>query len=62
MEPVLGMICGSGLGSLASLVEESVVLPYTEIPHFPVNVEISRYLDAHKYIQVQIYMYKYLDI
>ena len=38
MEPVLGMICGSGLGSLASLVEESVVLPYTEIPHFPVNV------------------------
>ena len=46
MEPALGMICGSGLGSLASLVEESVVLPYTEIPHFPVNVEISRYLDV----------------
>ena len=35
--PVLGLICGSGLGSLARLVEESVVLPYKEIPNFPVS-------------------------
>ena len=35
--PVLGMICGSGLGSLARLVEDSVVLPYREIPNFPVS-------------------------
>ena len=35
--PVLGLVCGSGLGSLAALVEESVTLPYSSIPHFPVS-------------------------
>jgi len=35
--PSLGLICGSGLGSLASLVKDAVVLPYNMIPNFPVS-------------------------
>jgi len=37
IEPKLGIICGSGLGGLASLVEDSVVLNYADIPGFPVS-------------------------
>ena len=37
MSPVLGLICGSGLGSLAGLVTEAVTLPYNTIPNFPVS-------------------------
>jgi len=35
--PVIGIICGSGLGELASLVLSPVILPYTDIPSFPVS-------------------------
>jgi len=35
--PTLGIICGSGLGELAAVVERPVVLPYAEIPGFPVS-------------------------
>lgn len=34
MKPEVGVILGSGLGSIADNVEERVVIPYTEIPHF----------------------------
>ena len=37
VSPVLGMICGSGLGSLAGLVTDPVSLPYNTIPNFPVS-------------------------
>jgi purine-nucleoside phosphorylase len=37
VKPELGLILGSGLGVLAELIEEAVVLPYAEIPHFPVS-------------------------
>ena len=33
--PVLGIILGSGLGNFADQVENAVVIPYSEIPHFP---------------------------
>ncbi|BFZ19279.1 hypothetical protein BsWGS_22319 [Bradybaena similaris] len=33
--PKLGIICGSGLGKLADLVQEREVIPYNEIPGFP---------------------------
>ncbi len=36
-EPRLGIILGSGLGALADEVTESVVIPYSEIPHFPTS-------------------------
>ena len=32
--PKVGVILGSGLGSLADQVQNSIVIPYTDIPHF----------------------------
>lgn len=32
----LGVIAGSGLGSLGDLVEDAVAIPYSDIPHMPV--------------------------
>ncbi len=34
--PEVGVVLGSGLGSLAESIEVGVALSYTEIPHFPV--------------------------
>lgn len=34
LQPVLGLILGSGLGDLAHEVREAVSIPYEEIPHF----------------------------
>ncbi|XP_072202704.1 purine nucleoside phosphorylase isoform X2 [Excalfactoria chinensis] len=33
--PKIAIICGSGLGDLADMLEHKTVLPYEEIPHFP---------------------------
>ena len=33
--PRVGLVLGSGLGSLAAEIENPCVLPYSEIPHFP---------------------------
>jgi len=35
--PELGVILGSGLGAFADLVQEKVVIPYKDIPHFPTS-------------------------
>jgi purine-nucleoside phosphorylase len=35
--PKVGVILGSGLSSLADAVEDATVLPYGELPHFPVS-------------------------
>ena len=35
LQPSLGIILGSGLGAFAERVEEPVVVPYSEVPHFP---------------------------
>src|SRR3954466_2976878 len=32
--PEIGVILGSGLGAVAEQIEDPVVIPYTEIPHF----------------------------
>lgn len=37
LEPELGLILGSGLGDLADEIENPIVVPYTEIPHFPAS-------------------------
>ncbi|MFD1018564.1 purine-nucleoside phosphorylase [Thalassobacillus hwangdonensis] len=34
-QPTVGLILGSGLGVLADEITEPVVIPYSEIPHFP---------------------------
>ncbi|MDR1650224.1 MAG: purine-nucleoside phosphorylase [Synergistaceae bacterium] len=35
--PRVGIILGSGLGSIADAVEHPVVIPYADIPHWPVT-------------------------
>jgi purine-nucleoside phosphorylase len=34
-KPEIAIICGSGLGGLAELIVEKIVIPYADIPHFP---------------------------
>lgn len=40
--PEVGLILGTALGSLAEGVEEAVVIPYAEVPNFPVST-----VDSH---------------
>ena len=35
--PAVGLVLGSGLSALAEPVEDAAVLPYGEIPHFPLS-------------------------
>lgn len=41
LEPVVGIVLGSGLGKLADRITDSVVIPYREIPGFPVSTAIG---------------------
>lgn len=41
--PEVGIICGTGMGSLAGAVQNATVIPYAEIPHFPVST-----VESHK--------------
>lgn len=41
IQPKVGMILGSGLGSLADGVEQKTEIPYTEIPGWPVSTVIG---------------------
>ena len=34
-KPEIGLVLGSGLGALAEKLQDSVVIPYESIPHFP---------------------------
>ena len=40
-KPEVGIILGSGLGSLASGIEDPLVLPYSQIPDFPVSTAVG---------------------
>lgn len=35
--PKIGIICGSGLGSLGECIENPDIIPYQSIPHFPIS-------------------------
>jgi len=37
LQPKIGLILGSGLNPLADAVEDGVVIPYGDVPHFPVT-------------------------
>ncbi|XP_017791371.1 PREDICTED: purine nucleoside phosphorylase-like isoform X2 [Habropoda laboriosa] len=37
IKPKIGVICGSGMGSLADIIEDKQCFPYEEIPHFPAS-------------------------
>ncbi|QYY43760.1 purine-nucleoside phosphorylase [Aneurinibacillus thermoaerophilus] len=43
IKPEIGLILGSGLGVLADEIENPAVIPYKEIPHFPVST-----VEGHK--------------
>lgn len=36
-QPTIGIILGSGLGSLVDYMEDKIVIPYHDIPNFPVS-------------------------
>lgn len=36
-KPVAGIVLGSGLGGLTDIIEGATVIPYSEIPNFPVS-------------------------
>ena len=35
--PTIGVVCGSGLGGLADILEGTDAFDYKDIPHFPVG-------------------------
>jgi purine-nucleoside phosphorylase len=37
IQPVAGIILGSGLNALAESIKNAVYIPYNEVPHFPVS-------------------------
>ena len=37
LQPVVGIVLGSGLGSLAEIIQDPVTIPYKELPGFPVS-------------------------
>ena len=39
--PVAGIILGSGLGSVADSIEDQLIIPYKEIPGYPVSTAIG---------------------
>ncbi len=40
-KPEVGIVLGSGLGSLADSIEDPLVLPYSRIPGFPVSTAVG---------------------
>ncbi len=38
LKPSMAIILGTGLGNVADFIEEDVIIPYTEIPHFPTSI------------------------
>ena len=41
IQPVVGIVLGSGLGKLADQIENPLVIPYRDIPGFPVSTAIG---------------------
>jgi purine-nucleoside phosphorylase len=41
LQPVMGIILGSGLGAFADSLEGAVSVPYAEIPHFPASTVVG---------------------
>lgn len=40
-QPEIAIVLGSGLGKLADVIEDATVIPYKEIPEFPVSTAIG---------------------
>lgn len=35
VRPLVGIVCGSGLGGLAHMLKDQLVIKYSDIPNFP---------------------------
>lgn len=46
-QPRVGIVLGSGLGDFAESVENAVVIPYTDIPHWPISTVIGHSGQLH---------------
>ena len=44
--PKVAIICGSGLGSLADLLEDKAVFQYEDIPRFPISTGKSSLINC----------------
>ena len=40
-KPIVGIVLGSGLGKLADQIQDPLVIPYSELPGFPVSTAIG---------------------
>ena len=43
IRPRVGIICGTGMGALANRVENATVIPYDDIPNFPISTVESHH-------------------
>ena len=41
VQPQIGIVLGTGLGGLADRIQAAAIIPYEEIPHFPVSTVTS---------------------
>lgn len=41
LRPSIGLVLGSGLGAFARSMDKATVIPYAQIPHFPVSTAIG---------------------
>jgi purine-nucleoside phosphorylase len=41
LRPAIGVVLGSGLGAFADALEDAVVVPFGEIPHFPASTVVG---------------------
>jgi purine-nucleoside phosphorylase len=47
MHPAIGIILGTGLGDFADALEVEAIVPYREVPHFPVSTVESHAGELH---------------
>ncbi|MBJ6363459.1 purine-nucleoside phosphorylase [Paenibacillus sp. GCM10012307] len=40
-QPEIGLIMGSGLGILSDYIEDATIIPYHQIPHFPISTVVG---------------------
>ncbi|MCQ2145087.1 MAG: purine-nucleoside phosphorylase [Bacteroidales bacterium] len=40
-QPIAGIVLGSGLGKLADMIEDPIVIPFVSVPHFPLQTALG---------------------
>lgn len=51
VRPLVGIVCGSGLGGLADMLKDQKVFNYSDIPNFPQSTgELAHYINMFKHL------------